>query len=82
MLGYYIDNIFVQFGGLVFRQTIEIPMDTNCALLFAYETNFRQGLFKNKYRKFGQTFNSCIPYIDDVISQKILYAVIICISFI
>jgi hypothetical protein len=37
----FIDNIFVEFGGLVFRQMIGIPMDTNCAPLLAYKTLFR-----------------------------------------
>ena len=66
MLGFFIDNIFVEFGGLVFRQMIDIPMNAD----------------NNKYRKLDQTVNSGISYIDDVLSQKILYAVIICISFI
>ena len=82
MLGFFIDNIFVEFGGLVFRQMIDIPMNANCASLLAYETYFRQGIFNNKYRKLDQTVNSGISHIDDVLSQKILYAVIICISFI
>ena len=47
-------------------------MNANCASLLAYETDFRQGLFKNKNRKLDQTFNSSIRYIDDVLSQKIL----------
>ena len=45
MLNFLIDNIFVQFGGRVFQQTIGIPMGTNCAPLIAnlflhsYEAN-------------------------------------------
>ena len=35
MLNFILDNIFVVFGGTVFQQTIEIPMDTNCAPLLA-----------------------------------------------
>ena len=31
MLEYLIDNIFVEFGGRIFQQTIGIPMGTNCA---------------------------------------------------
>ena len=30
---FVIDNIFVQLGGLVFHQTIGIPIGTNCAPL-------------------------------------------------
>ena len=28
-----VDNIFVKFGGCLFRQVIGIPMGTNCASL-------------------------------------------------
>jgi hypothetical protein len=62
MLEILIDNIFVQFGGRVFQQTISIPMGTNCASLLAdlflhdYQADFLQGLLKNKDRKLFQTF--------------------------
>ena len=54
----------------MFQQTIGILMGTNCApliaylFLHAYETNFFQGLLKNKDRKLAQTFNSSIRYIQ------------------
>ena len=35
MIEVLIDNIFVQFGGHLFRQVIGIPMGTNCAPLLA-----------------------------------------------
>ena len=35
MIEFLIDNIFMQFGGLLFRQIIGIPMGTNCAPLLA-----------------------------------------------
>ena len=35
MLEYLIDNIFVEFGGRIFHQTIGIPMGTPCAPLLA-----------------------------------------------
>ena len=35
MIEFLIDNIFVQFGGRLFRQTTGIPMGTNCARLLA-----------------------------------------------
>ena len=35
MLEYLIGNIFVEFGGRIFQQTIGIPMGTNCAPLLA-----------------------------------------------
>ena len=46
MLEYLIDNIFVEFGGRIFQQTIGIPMGTNCAplladlFLYSYEVEF------------------------------------------
>jgi hypothetical protein len=45
MVDFFIDNIFVQFGGQVFQPTIGIPMGKNFASLLAdlflhpYETN-------------------------------------------
>jgi len=50
----FIQNIFVQFGGLVFEQTIGIPMGTNSAPLFAdsflcaYEADNLQGFLELK----------------------------------
>ena len=35
MIEFLIDNIFVQFGGCLFRQAIGIPIRTNCAPLLA-----------------------------------------------
>jgi len=59
---FVIDNIFVQFGGLLFLQTIGFATDTYCASVFpdlflhAYESDFLQGPLKNKDRKLAQTF--------------------------
>ena len=33
MIEFLVDNIFVRFGGQLFRQMVGIPMGTNCALL-------------------------------------------------
>ena len=49
---YLIDNIFVEFGGRIFQQTIGIPMGTNCApfladlFLYSYEAEFVQSLLQ------------------------------------
>ena len=54
MLEFLIDNIFVEFGGKIFQQTIGIPMGTNCAplladlFLYSYETEFLQNLIRDK----------------------------------
>ena len=74
MLDFLIDNIFVEFGGRIFQQTIGIPMGTNCAplladlFLYSYEADFIQGLLKKKEKKLAQSFNYSFRYIDDVLS--------------
>ena len=77
LVNYLIDNIFVKFGTDVFRQTVGIPMGTDCAPLLAdlflhyYEYKFMERLIKTKgtlylARKFNKTFR----YIDDLMSQN------------
>ena len=74
MLNFLIDNIFVVFGGMVFQQTIGIPMGTNCAplladlFLYSYEAEFVQNLLSNKQKKLAACFNFTFRYIDDVLS--------------
>ena len=74
MLNFLIDNIFVQFGGRLFQQTVGIPMGTNCAplladlFLYSYEADFLDGLIKNKDKKLAKSFNFSFRYIDDVLS--------------
>ena len=59
MLDFLIDNIFVTFGGRVFRQTVGIPMGTNCAphladlflFLYYYEADFLQELLMKKDKR-------------------------------
>ena len=48
MLEVLIDNIFVQFGGRLFQQTICIPMGTNHARYFTicFYMHMRQTSFK------------------------------------
>ena len=52
MLEYLIDNIFVEFGGRIFQQTVGIPMGTNSApllgdlFLYSCEAEFVQSLLK------------------------------------
>jgi len=74
MLDFLIDNIFVEFGGRVFQQTVGIPMGTNCAplladlFLYSYEADFIQGLLRNNKKKLARSFNFTFRYIDDVLS--------------
>ena len=50
MIEFLVDNIFVVFGGKVFKQIVGIPMGTNCAplladiFLYSYEAEFIQSL--------------------------------------
>ena len=74
MINFLIDNIFVQFGGQVFQQTIGIPMGTNCAplmadlFLYSYEAAFMQSIQKAGSKKQSSSFNFTFRYIDDVLS--------------
>ena len=74
MLDFLIDNIFVEFGGRVFQQTVGIPMGTNCAplladlFLYSYEAEFIQGLLRNNKKKLTRSFNFTFRYIDNVLS--------------
>ena len=73
MIEFLIDNIFVQFGGRLFRQVIGIPMGTNCAPLLAdlflhsYENEFFDNMIRSGHRRFARSFNLCYRYIDDLI---------------
>ena len=51
------DNIFVEFGGHLFRQFIGIPVGTNCAplladfFLYCYESDFSDNMIRSGHRK-------------------------------
>ena len=72
MVEFLIDNIYVEFGGHVYQQTVGIPMGTNCApfvadlFLYSYEADFVQHLQKSKFKKQKTSFNLTFRYIDDV----------------
>ena len=76
MLEYLIDNIFVEFGGRIFQQTIGIPVGTDCApllanlFLYSYEAEFVQRLLQAGKKHLAQQFNFTYRYIDDVLSLK------------
>ena len=52
MIEFLVDNIYVRFGGQLFRQMVGIPMGTNCAPILAnlflnsYENEFLHKLIK------------------------------------
>ena len=74
MIEFLVDNIYVRFGGQLFRQMVGIPMGTNCAPLLAdlflyfCENEFLDKLIKEGKRKLARKFNLSYRYIDDLIS--------------
>ena len=74
MIEFLVDNIYVRFGGQLFRQMVGIPMGTNCAplladlFLYSYENEFLDKLIKEGKRKLARRFNLSCRYIDDLIS--------------
>ena len=68
------NNIYVRFGGQLFRQTAGIPMGTNCApllvdlLLYSCENEFLDKPIKEGERKLARKFSLSYRYIDDIIS--------------
>ena len=73
MVEFLIDNIFVKFGGCLFRQVIGIPMGMNCAplpadlFLYSYESEFLDNMIRGGHRKLARSFNLCYRYIDNLI---------------
>ena len=73
MAEFLIDNIFVKFGGRLFRHVIGIPMGTNCGplladlFLYSYESDFLDKMIRSCHRKLARSFNLCYRYIDDLI---------------
>ena len=71
MVEFLVDNIYVRFGGQLFRQMVGIPMGTNCApllpdsFLYSYENEFLDKLVKEGKRKLARKFNLSYHYIDD-----------------
>ena len=74
MTEFLVDNIYVRFGGQLFRQMVGIPTGTNCApllvdlFLYSYENEFLDKLIKGGKRKLARKFNLSYHYIDDLIS--------------
>ena len=73
-LVYLLDSIFIRFGTKLYRQTIGIPMGTNCAalvadlFLFCYERDFMKFLPRE-----NQDFNSISIYLDDLLNIGNIY---------
>ena len=74
MTEFLVDNIYVRFGGQLFRQMLGIPLGTNCAplladlFLYSYKNEFLDKLIKEGRRKLARKFNLSYRNIDDLIS--------------
>ena len=66
------ENIYVQFDGMLYQQIVGIPMGTNCApliadlFLYCYERDFMFDLYKSKRHDLIDMFNDTSRYLDDI----------------
>ena len=69
---FLMENIYVQFDGMVYQQIVGIPMGTNCApliadlFLYCYERDFMSDLQKSKRHDIIDMFNDTSRYLDDI----------------
>ena len=74
MIEFFVENMYVRFGGLLFRQTVGIPMGANCAqlladlFLYSYENESLDKIIKQGKRKLARKFNLSYRHMDDLIS--------------
>ena len=70
---YLINNVYIKVGNRVYRQTIGIPMGTDCApqlanlFLFHYEYSYMKGLMRDNLCK-AKRFSDTVRYIDDLLT--------------
>ena len=71
-LHYLLDSIFIRFGLKLYRQTVGIPVGTNCAPLvadlFCNERDFILSLSDNNQTDIIEAFNSTARYLDDLLN--------------
>ena len=66
------ENIYVQFEGMVYQQIVGIPIGTNCTplitdlFLFCYERDFLYNLHKSKQYDLIDMSNDTSRYLDDI----------------
>ena len=77
-LVYLLDNIFIRFGTKLYRQTIGIPMGTNCAPLVAdlflfYERDFMKSLSRENQADIIEVFKLTSRYLDDLLNIDNIY---------
>ena len=70
---FLVENIYIQVGNKIFRQTIGIPMGTDCApllanlFLFYYEYKFMKEKLKQN-SQVAKIFSNAFRYIDDLLT--------------
>ena len=73
-LHYLLDNKFIRFRSKLYRQSVGIPMGTNCAplvadlFLYCYEREFMLSLSDNNQTDIIEAFNSTSRYLDDLLN--------------
>ena len=78
-LVYLLDTIFIRLGTKLYRQTIGIPMGTNCAPLvadllpFCCERDFMKSLSRENQADIIEAFNSTSRYLDDLLNIDNIY---------
>ena len=66
------ENIYVQFDGMVYQQKVVIPIGINCApliadfFLYCYEGDFMSIFQKSKRFDLIDKFNDTSWYLDDI----------------
>ena len=66
------ENIYVQFEGIVYQQIVGILRGTNCApfiadlFLFCYERDFMSKIYKSKQYGLIDMFNDTSRYLDEI----------------
>ena len=71
------ENIYVQFDGMVYQQIVGIPLGTNCApliadlFLYCYERDFMSDLHKSKRHDLIDMFNDTSRYLDDILTSDL-----------
>ena len=69
---FLMENVYVQFDGVVIQQKVAIPMDTNCApliadlFLYCYKRDLMSDLRKSKRLDLIYMFNDTSRYLDDI----------------
>ena len=68
------DNIYIRFGTQLYRQTVGIPMGTNCAplvadlFLYCHERDFMKNLSSDYQADVIKAFISTSRYLDDLLN--------------